>query len=523
MKHFIARHIILSIALCTAADAAALHASPGASDSVVQPYVATGALLDYTGLYTSASIPFLNPALMPRRQPFSLCRAAVSYRSDLMNAPVIAQQGRGTQQASFDAEAYMLLRHSAVWGNASYTNGRIVGMKLCESPDWRIVAPYTIADTIGGNQKMEHYRFGAGYGAAGRIVDWGIAISYDAGLYYRQTDPRPKSITGLLDIRLGAAFHAGRYLIGPGACFQRYRQSTDISFMSEMGESKLYHTTGLGTHYSRFDGSGSNVFSDMFTYTLSADIFPAADRGWFAAARFTLSSMRHVIRDLNKLPMAGLTDKKCQIQLGYMHLEGSLRWKAFADFAASHRHGRENLFGDPSSGSYPEIGSRLAYADNSWQIRCAADVVALNGKWQFSAAPSIAYSHSLIATAEPHRKQFADLLCASLRLSAARTLGSRWSAAAAVGASYGYSPKSYLTGISSSGNAADRADFLFNKAATDNFRNLTAVRRSISASMRLQYSFSARYALALAAGYNHTGYSSGLLGNAADVSLQFLF
>ena len=138
MKHFIARHIILSIALCTAADAAALHASPGASDSVVQPYVATGALLDYTGLYTSASIPFLNPALMPRRQPFSLCRAAVSYRSDLMNAPVIAQQGRGTQQASFDAEAYMLLRHSAVWGNASYTNGRIVGMKLCESPDWRI-------------------------------------------------------------------------------------------------------------------------------------------------------------------------------------------------------------------------------------------------------------------------------------------------------------------------------------------------------------------------------------------------
>lgn len=481
------------------------------------------ALTEFTGFYSCATLPFSNPGVMTRRRPYSMASAGIGFESVAESKATTVQLGSGRRDLRFAADAYMRLNSSAVWGNASYVNGCIKNVRLCESPDYQRVEPYTIADTIGGDMKSERYCFGAGYAASAAILDWGVRASYDAGLYYRQTDPRPKSITGLLRISAGTAFHAADYLIGPALEFCRYRQTTDVTFVSETGDAPLYHTTGLGTHYSRFAGAAQSVFSDTYTFTLSATLFPAAKSGFFLATNLSTATMNYVVRDLNKLPMARLTTRMVVAEAGYFSDGQSVKWKAYACFSGRRRHGKENLFGDAASGSYPVIGSRQAYADNGYQATAGGCITASTDRWIWSACPEAGYSHQLVATAMPHRVQRIDRIKASLRLSASVNAGRRWAMAIAVKGAFGSSPNSYLKGIPSTDRTTDRADALMAEATAVNFRNATTARRQIEASLMLQYSLSSRYALALAARFSHTGFSTGIHTNQTETSIQFIF
>lgn len=476
---------------------------------------------EFTGFSYVAGAPYSNPAMQPLRQRFSFSSLSAGYSSRIESKSVVTAAGRGEQKGFFNASTYMHVGKSTVWGFAGYDNGRIIDMRLCESIDAGKISPYTIADTVGGNQKLERYRFGGGYARTGSAISWGASISYVAGLYYRQIDPRPKNITGQLDISAGIAFLAGNYLIGPAFTFSRYRQSTDISFVSEMGESKLFHTTGLGTHYSRFEGSGSNVFSDCYTYSASIDLHPSGSSGAFASVRMSRITLRHVISDLNKLPMANVTEHTAFIQAGYLSRHDRWNWKAYAESDISRRHGKENLFGDPTSGSYPMIGSRLAYADNHWTLRVGGIAEYAAREWSASAETSLGWSHRLAVYSDPHREWLADHADVSLRLTASWRPAVKWMFGVKTDGCIIKSPNSRLYGITT--NNLDKASQKFNDAVIYDFRNTTSLFRSAGIGFLLQYAFSTRYALALTPYLRHGSLASGISDNEVTVSLQFIF
>ncbi len=476
---------------------------------------------DVSVFQSVAAMPFMNPALKPVEKPYSLSTAKAGYGSDLQSRPLCIEEGRGERKFFFDAETYIHSGASAVWGNARYENGKILDLRLVESPDYHIVAPYAIADTIGGDQNVERYIFGGGYAHEGKLFNWGVEIGYAAGLYYRNVDPRPKSITGKLDVGLGIAFRTGDYLLGPMFRFERYRQTTDIEFVSEMGASKLFHTTGLGTHYARFDGTGSNVFSDYYSYTAGADFYPRVLSGAFVSGRMAATAMRHVIADLNKLPMANRSIRMASLMAGYTSRGRRWQWKAYAGADAVRIHGKENLFGDPTSGSYPVIGNRLAYADNSQRMYAGGCVAYAEEKWNVSAASEANYSHRLVAYVDPRREWRNDRLDFKLDMVASFIADARWSFSFSADMEFGSTVKSALTGIPHS--CTDPVDEKFRKALREDFSNATTACRSAGLSMKAVYSFNPRYAVALSPAFKHTDYSTGIIGNEISCSLQFIF
>ena len=488
-----------------------------AADSLA---VAQKSAAEATGFAGFAALPFTNPAVRPLQRGYSYSQARLGYSSQLQTRAATIEKGRGEQKGFFAADAFIHSGSSTVWGSAAYHNGRILGMNLCESPDYDKVYPYVIADTIGGNQSLERYMFSGGYARSGEAVSWGVSLGYVAGLYYRQVDPRPKTISGQLNIAAGVTFRIGGYDLGPALLFERYRQSTGISFVSEMGDSKLYHLTGLGTDYARFAGSGANVFSDGYTYSLGADLYPRSGSGAFASARFSLMTMRHVVSDLNKLPLGNVNHRAADFQAGYVYASGSRwRWKAMAEGGIYRRHGKENLFGDATSGSYPQIGSRLAFADNAWRLAAGGVAEYSAGSCRLALTPKVGFQHRLMSYIAG-REWLQDGMTVSADFSMAWSPAQRWVYKFRL-AGMLYDPTS--SGLKSGTGGSDRESQLFAAALKEDFRNATCTRRTLSAALAGEYAISAKYAVGIDVTYRHENYASGVIGNGIEAAVSFIF
>ncbi|MDE6050125.1 MAG: hypothetical protein K2G08_00410, partial [Paramuribaculum sp.] len=146
---------------------------------------------------------FVNPAMKQWMLPVSVSAIEASYDRSRLNQSVYIQQGEGSDAWKAGAESYMKYRTSTLWGAASYSGGHEFNPVWNESSDLGLIYPYVVADSIGGNIKSETYSLGGGYADHTDRWAWGATISYVAGLHYRNVDPRPRNVTGRLDISAG--------------------------------------------------------------------------------------------------------------------------------------------------------------------------------------------------------------------------------------------------------------------------------------------------------------------------------
>lgn len=351
------------------------------------------------------SSAWLNPALKQWQWSSSLSTVAVGFNHHKQSQAVNPQQGTGGQDWYFKADSYMKHRTSTLWGNASYSNGRIRNKQWCEAVDLDLIYPYYPADGRGGSLNMEQYAFSGGYADHTDSWAWGASIGYTAGLYYRPVDPRPKDVTGNLQIAAGGARTIGNYRLGLGLEFMKYKQSVSISFVSEMGVDKIYHTTGMGTHYVRFAGNGATTYYNGYRYGASLSLLPTSLQGFTATAAVSRFSFNSILSDLNKLPLCGAWHNEFLLNAGYI----TSNWGVTAKFNIYKRHGHENIFGDATGSIYPQIGSSDTYADNAY-------TTAVNGAWQRFLSPSvrihasgeIAYSHRCEAYFAPGRQSITN-------------------------------------------------------------------------------------------------------------------
>lgn len=321
---------------------------------------------------TALSSPlWKNPAFKQWQWETSLSRVGAAYRHDKQTVAINPQNGTGSHLWSFEADSYMKYKTSTLWGRASYANGRIRDKKWCEAVDLDIIYPYYPADERGGSMNVEQYSFAGGYADNTDMWAWGASLGYDAGLYYRPVDPRPKDVTGKLNITAGGAYTIGSYRLGLELEFMKYKQSVSISFVSEMGEDKIYHTTGMGTHYMRFAGNGATTYYNGYSYGASVSMMPVLMHGFRATVAINHLTFNTILSDLNKLPLCGAWHNSMAIQAGYVTRE----WGATAGFQIYKRHGHENVFGDATGNIYPQIGRTDSYADNGY-------TATVEGAWQ---------------------------------------------------------------------------------------------------------------------------------------------
>jgi len=394
---------------------------PVAADG--QDSLATTRLAAYESLSSGVGLlSYGNPALVYFRHEHSLSDVTVAYGYMRQTEALYEQCGNGTDGISISADSYIRRGSSVISGNASYSNGKRRGVRWCEASDYEIVYPYVTADDAGGDMSTECYRFGGCYASLSDRCAWGASASYDAGHAYRAVDPRPRNVSGIFDLSAGAAYRLwGKYYAGAMVSYRKYKQTSELEFKSELGETAVYHTTGLGTVYKRFTGLGKDTYYSGSRYGLGFDIYGRGD-GAYLSVRYMDFGFDYVLTDLNKLPMSSVSDRELRLQTGWRFIGESSFNALELGWEVKRRLGTENIFGDAATGQYPLILSMTMYADN--HSKASATYVGQwhRGRLMAGVRSEIAYDHRRTVYVYPRREKLkdrclADVDCKLSRLS----------------------------------------------------------------------------------------------------------
>lgn len=352
-----------------------------------------------------------NPALLPFKYSTSLTEIAGSFINS-----------SGERYGEFKAETYMIKRNITLTANALYDNGARHNVRFCENADIPKVYPYLTYDAVGGNHNLERYAFGGSVSIAlGKRWTIGVSGSYKAGLYYRNVDPRPKDITAMLDISAGTSYClTDKYRLAVSCDYSKYKQTCEITFMSELGASKIYHMTGLGTHYFRFAGQGLSSYYNGHSYGGAFTLYPLSN-GVYANICTHFEKINHILTDLNKLPMSMIDDRSLGIETGYR----TSVWGVTAFCNLERRHGYENIFGDASTAQYPMIASLGMFLSNRTEFGLRGTSYFNIISTRLSISPEISYSHYSESYREPSKSLALDNLYAGTDASVTMPLKDR--------------------------------------------------------------------------------------------------
>lgn len=312
------------------------------------------------------SFIYANPATHYDAYKQELTELSVSISDTRMDKPVLQQEGRGYTNKAFDASSFIKLSPtSRVWGEVNYVNGIKRGVKWNESADYTLVYPYVMGDSVGGKLNCEEYYFLGGYAHQSTRMGWGIQSSYRALLEYRNVDPRPRNITSDLWINAGVSYLINtRYQLGTMLLLNKYKQTNDVQFLSELGKSQVYHFTGLGMDYNRFLGTNTSAYYNGGTYGVSLSLSPAdKGDGFYSSMTYRCFSFEKILSGLNELPLAQLNEHSFSSQVAYRKHFSHSDWGVKSTLDYKNRIGTENLFGDASATIYPQIGSVEQFTD----------------------------------------------------------------------------------------------------------------------------------------------------------------
>jgi hypothetical protein len=474
------------------------------------------------GMWQMNDLAYDNPAVKQWMLPSTFNSIDIGYHKDTSSLAVdVPGYGTGSDFWNAEANSYMKYKSSTLWGAASYKNGHLRDVTWNETSDASLIYPYFTADSVGGDFSMEQYAFSGGYGDQTDKWAWGVSLGYTAGLYYRNVDPRPKNITGKLDIAVGGGIKIidNRYFLGASFNWMKYKQSNDIDFKSQIGVEKIYHLTGLGTHYSRFDGTGTDVYYSGNRPCINLNFFPTSGSGLVATAELSQFNCNKILTDLNKLPLAHISHKALDAQLGWLSYGKTNDWAATATLNLYRRHGTENIFGDASSSIYPQIGELMMYADNSATIN-------LSGLWQHRwtdkmilwIRPDIEYFHRTTAYREPVRYMTLNDFSAGVTASISSKLSAKWNAAlvASYKAIMPFDAELVMpetdSDISSLTSAIDHS---YNFASNDI--------NKFSLEAKFSRTINARSEIILSAAWNRTSYCESVNRNDYDIRLALTF
>lgn len=327
--------------------------SPSAAGAERMP-VAAERVGEHRSVFTTPlELAWENPALLHLRYSTSLTSVKAG-------ALLTSEEGGGF----FNADTYLKMSNATVTGYARYENSRRRKGQLTETSDEELVGPYLTSADGDGSMRQEVYTFGGSYTA--ELGRWRVGISggYDAGLYYRTVDPRPRNVTGLLQLTPAAAFSISqKYEVAVALPLSKYKQTSSLSFVSELGQNTIHHLTGLGNTYDRFEGQGKSGYYTGHSIGVSGGVMPK-ESGAYLLAGYSCMSIDHILSDLNNLPLASTSTPVVKVSAGWKR--GS--WMAGVYGSRERRRGTENIFGDPVSGQYPKICGLTLYSRTRREI-----------------------------------------------------------------------------------------------------------------------------------------------------------
>ena len=358
---------------------------------------------------TIANLPYRtawqNPAVYGTVFRFTQNELMLTAHYSHASAPLLLEKGDGHSAAEAKTTAYIRLsNHTTVWGKAAYTTTRTSNIRWNSTSDYDLLAPYVLADTVGGNTQGERYTFSGGYATA--IGKWnvGAEMLFRAEQEWRNRDPRMRGIVSDLTIKVGAAYQtAGNYQLGAALSGNIYKQSNDVDLYNEQGGAAQYVMTGLGTHYKRFSGFASDVNYTGSGTTLLLSAQPLTQRGFYGDITLESSRYKRISNEYNSLPLTTLYNNNAAITAGYRNKGVKSLWTAFAHYAFDCKHGDEHVAGDAVAGVYPVLADLTMYKHYHTTTYAGAMFTALS-KSQWTIGTKLGYISNRSKYVYPSRK-----------------------------------------------------------------------------------------------------------------------
>ena len=469
------------------------------------------------------SLVYTNPAMKFAQHAYTLNEIHAGWEYLKEDEASVAQIGTGRSRGLINIDAFIQKGKSSLWGVARYLNGKKHGRKWSETSDYMTVYPYVMGDTIGGDTKAEQYYFSGGYSYRAGGMTYGVEGSYCANIEYRNADPRPKNLTGDLNITLGISGKISKiYTLGAAVHFRKYKQSNDLQFYNEIGIPNIYHFTGLGTDYYRFRGAKGNSFYKGHSFGGSLNLLPQKARaeGLAATVRYDNFSFEKVIASLNELPMASVNEHNVKGELAWRSdSENTHKWGLKTAVLYTKRIGSENIFGEPSGNIFPQISSEEKYLN-----RISAGAISgiyeynFNPDLRISLKPEINYTDIKTRYAIPEKEMNVTRIGGDLNFKVIARL-KMWLIQGEIGALYNAATNhSLLLGPE---NTQDKV--LLNKQINSNFASLSSDLTGFHVTLRTDFSWKSKYALFLMVRYDYKHETRPSTGNYTTGCVGFTF
>ena len=397
---------------------------------------ADSTLIAFNSLWNTVRQPaWQNPALHGKAFQSSLTQLYVAADWQKQSEAFIPEKGKGFLLPAAHADTYLRLsERTAVWGHASYMNGKHNDICWNSTSDYDLLQPHILADSVGGDTDHERYVFEGGY--ATQLNQWllGAEMLFRADHEYRDIDPRMRGIVNELTIRLGAGYEAIGYHWAAAVEGNVYKQSNSVDFYRELGVSPEYQMTGLGTEYARFSGDKLRLHYQGGGARLLLDVVPVSERGFYVHLDLNEHRYHRQITENYTLPLTDLYSQGVNTVIGWekasrpvcsglsssrpvssgpsssrsvCSVPSSSRpvccgtaAAVYASLDYEKRSGDERIIGTSASTAFPELGVLTMYKNN----RLNTSLTGLYGTRQWLATASVGYQNNHQEYVYPERK-----------------------------------------------------------------------------------------------------------------------
>lgn len=348
---------------------------------------------------------YRNPAAYLNYKKYNLTSFEMTKGAS-KNTTTIAQEGKNKESLLFIANAFNRLdEKSAVWGTASYNQGKRKEVRWNESADYTLIFPYVVADSVGGDIKYENYEIQGGY--VQQLGKYAIGISgfYKAKLEYRNVDPRPKNLATQVGGTLGLSRElTHKVTIGISATIEKYTQKHKMSFYSPTGFPVIYEMNGLGNFNNLLKGKRREAFYDGWTYGTSIQIYETLSKKWFISGGTTVFNFEKLLPEFYDVQASKAKDRTYYLVAGKMVELNTTTVGLLLQGNKKTRKGTENLFINETTNNFIKIGEeeRYRYEDNQLQLRGIWKYQATNK--EYSIVPFIGIGQQIERYTQPYSK-----------------------------------------------------------------------------------------------------------------------
>lgn len=332
---------------------------------------------------------YTNPANQHFARLYSLSELSAGYNAANQQTNV-QQLGNGIGEFLVNAQShYKINSQNTVFGNAYYKNGRRKNVKWNESSDYQIIYPYVTADSIGGDLSYEEYAFSGGYAKAFKKTSFGISAAYRALMEYRDVDPRPRNTVSDLKVSAGFSINIGEhYILGSGLNLQKYTQSNNLKFFSELGAPAVYHMVGLGVYNNLLTGNKLSSYYDGKGYGANVQFFPKDHNGFGLSIGYNQFDYEKIMTEFQNLIASSVLENRYEGEISYLKKSEAKIWGTKIGLFYTNRAGTENIFDNQSTTSYIKISEYKKYTNEVTSVVFSGLYYIPNPELSWSVAPS---------------------------------------------------------------------------------------------------------------------------------------